>query len=66
MGAAQAACAVGHAAWQPVLWFLHNGLPDHTGMFPRPQAHYSCHVCPPPVAAHAYFNRARDLLQHMR
>ncbi len=30
------------------------------------QAHYSCHVCPPPVAAHAYFNRAPDLMAHMR
>lgn len=30
------------------------------------QVHYSCHVCPPPVAAHAYFNRAPDLLSHMR
>ena len=30
------------------------------------QVHFSCHVCPPPVAAQAYFNRAQDLLQHMR
>lgn len=30
------------------------------------QVHYACHVCPPPVAAHAYFNRATDLLAHMR
>jgi hypothetical protein len=30
------------------------------------QVHYSCHVCPPPIAANAYFNRARDLLEHMR
>lgn len=33
---------------------------------PSSQAHYSCHVCPPPVAAQAYFNRAPDLQQHMR
>ncbi|PRW45017.1 Glucose-induced degradation 4 [Chlorella sorokiniana] len=30
------------------------------------QVHYSCHVCPPPMAAHSYFNRAPDLLAHMR
>ena len=32
----------------------------------HPQAHFSCHVCPPPVATHAYFNRAADLQRHMR
>ncbi|KAI3426465.1 hypothetical protein D9Q98_008832 [Chlorella vulgaris] len=30
------------------------------------QVHYSCHVCPPPVAAAAYFNSSQDLLRHMR
>lgn len=30
------------------------------------QVHYSCHVCPPPMGAHAYFNRAPDLMEHMR
>lgn len=30
------------------------------------QVHYACHVCPPPMGAHAYFNRAPDLMDHMR
>eukprot|EP00887_Chlorella_sp_A99_P007429 scaffold2.g7429.t1 len=29
------------------------------------QAHYSCHVCPPPAAAFAYFRGPRELIAHL-